>query len=553
MSSGDDDGDVIHAPSADDGRLAESALALSPTIRVGTTEQISDDDGGFGYLAPRRRLARTAPVVIYLARRLLSSVITLLGTSVIAWLLYAVVMGSVWWYSITPYHVWLGEVFRGEMGYGTGWYFHIPLAQTIAAAVPYTLRLVVSAGVLALISGAAIGCLTALRQKSRFDTGMLVLNFVCMSIPAFALALILRFWGAVALNDFITNPALPRIWLVGLTVLSGGIWLSIIGGDTKRRWITFAVAALITFGTLIVITSTDFLLRPSLGYLGIALLGGGVAFGVVALTTHRITWHAAKAPLIAAAIGVALRFPLQWVFRPFQTDWPLLLALAGTAIIGGIAIGWLAGGAYRRTAMSTSALTAVATGLFVVIDRGLAVWPYYLALPWVNYRPIPTFNLSRPGIPDDFWFQATDYLLHWSRPILVLALGSFAIYATYARASMIEVLNQDYVRTARAKGLPEHIVVVRHALRNALLPITTIAPTDIAGLFVGAIIIEPLFQIPGVGAIFRDSFVLGEWYWQVQLHPYMAVVMLCGVLVVATSFAVDILYALLDPRIRVAE
>ena len=408
-----------------------------------------------------------------------------------------------------------------------------------------------SATALALMLGISLGTLSALRRQSGFDYGTQAIGFFLLSVPTFVTALIFRIWGAIPVNDFISDPTIHWYWAFGLALVMGGIWSAIIGGNSTRRWLVFSISALVTGIALGSIIPTGWFSRPRLGYVGVAVLGLKVALGAVAVTSRRITWRDCRAPIFTVALGVALKFPLQWVFQPFAASWPLLLGLAIIATGSGLLIGMLLSGNDRRTTIRNTVVSALATGAFIVIDRLLAVWPYYLALPFVNHRPIPTFNMARPGIPSDFWFQTWDTLLHWSGPVLALCLASFAICAAYTRASLIDVLDSDYVRTARGKGLPEQVVVVRHSLRNALLPLTTIAPTDMAGLFIGALIIEPIFGIPGIGRQFRTMFVLTEHGWMVSVHPYMAIILLGGTLVVVTSLIVDLIYAILDPRIRI--
>ncbi len=110
---------------------------------------------------------------------------------------------------------------------------------------------------------------------------------------------------------------------------------------------------------------------------------------------------------------------------------------------------------------------------------------------------------------------------------------------------MLEVMNADYIRTARAKGLTERTVVMRHAFRNALLPLASIVPVDIITLAGGAVITEKIFSWFGMGKLFIDS--LGDNI----IDPIMAYILVVGVLAVVANFAADLLYAVLDPRIRV--
>jgi peptide/nickel transport system permease protein len=131
-------------------------------------------------------------------------------------------------------------------------------------------------------------------------------------------------------------------------------------------------------------------------------------------------------------------------------------------------------------------------------------------------------------------------------PVLTLAAAYTGNFARFARSLMMEVLEQDYVRTARAKGLPGWLVLRRHAARNALIPLVTLVGVELAGLFGGAVVTETVFSLPGVGLLLTDS-VLGK-----DLPTVQAIVLFLTVAVVLTSFVVDLVYGVLDPRVRVA-
>lgn len=134
--------------------------------------------------------------------------------------------------------------------------------------------------------------------------------------------------------------------------------------------------------------------------------------------------------------------------------------------------------------------------------------------------------------------------LHMVLPVMSLAVISVAAYSRYIRSSMLEVLSQDYVRTARSKGLKERIVLVRHALKNASLPIVTIIGLDIPLLLGGAIVTERIFAWPGMGRLFLDHVERSD------VPVVMGILMLIAVAVVVFQILTDITYAWLDPRIR---
>jgi peptide/nickel transport system permease protein len=137
-----------------------------------------------------------------------------------------------------------------------------------------------------------------------------------------------------------------------------------------------------------------------------------------------------------------------------------------------------------------------------------------------------------------------DQLLHLLMPASVLVLFSVAGWSRFIRSSMLEVLRQDYVRTARAKGLLENVVVVKHAFRNALIPFVTIVVFAIPGMFSGAIVTETVFNWPGMGRLFIDA--LGRNDYPVS----MAIFLMTAFLTVIATLLGDILYTFVDPRIR---
>jgi peptide/nickel transport system permease protein len=137
-----------------------------------------------------------------------------------------------------------------------------------------------------------------------------------------------------------------------------------------------------------------------------------------------------------------------------------------------------------------------------------------------------------------------DRTVHLILPTTVLSLLYLAGWSRYARSSMLEVLRQDYVRTARAKGLLERLVIMKHALRNALIPIVTILVFDIAGIFSGAILTETIFSYPGMGSLYFQALGANDW------PVVMAFLFITSILVVLATLSRDILYTIVDPRIR---
>lgn len=136
-----------------------------------------------------------------------------------------------------------------------------------------------------------------------------------------------------------------------------------------------------------------------------------------------------------------------------------------------------------------------------------------------------------------------DLAWHLVLPVIVLAVQSIAQYARYIRSSMLEVLSQDYIRTARAKGLAENRVIIRHALRNSLLPLITLMGLDIPQLFVGAVITEFVFNWPGMGRLFVDSAAANDY------SILLGILLILSVFVVLGNLLADLAYTWADPRI----
>jgi peptide/nickel transport system permease protein len=162
---------------------------------------------------------------------------------------------------------------------------------------------------------------------------------------------------------------------------------------------------------------------------------------------------------------------------------------------------------------------------------------------WFDVRIFYTANLSGvdPGTGIHF---ILDRAQHLGLPIIVLMVASIATYSRYMRASMLEVVNSDYVRTARAKGLPEQRVTMKHAFRNALIPLVTIVALNFGGLLGGAVVTETVFALDGMGLYFVNQLQLGDPY------PVMAWLMVTATLVIIFNLVADILYGYLDPRVR---
>ncbi len=158
----------------------------------------------------------------------------------------------------------------------------------------------------------------------------------------------------------------------------------------------------------------------------------------------------------------------------------------------------------------------------------------------VDLHWLPTFGMVTPGVPYSF----LDNVKHLILPVITLVVYTLAQESRYVRSSMLEVMQQDYIRTARAKGAPERRVLYRHALRNALLPVITVMMLDFAFLISGALITETVFAWPGMGRLFFDSLQDGNY------PVVVGMAVLVSLAVVVVNILTDIIYAVVDPRIQ---
>jgi len=144
-----------------------------------------------------------------------------------------------------------------------------------------------------------------------------------------------------------------------------------------------------------------------------------------------------------------------------------------------------------------------------------------------------------------FWSQQWDFVSHLLLPIFVATVGGLAGFSRYMRQSMLEVVRQDYIQSARAKGLAEHVVIGKHALRNAMLPIVTILGLSLPGLIGGSVIVESIFAIPGMGQLMVQAVFERDY------PVIMGNLVIVASLTLLANLVADLTYGLVDPRIRV--
>ncbi|GAA2970089.1 peptide/nickel transport system permease protein [Microbacterium terrae] len=419
-----------------------------------------------------------------------------------------------------------------------------PVTDAVGAAASSTIQLVTAATIVAIIFGITIGILTALRQYSGFDYTVTFLTFIVYSLPIFWVAVLLKEYGAIRFNEFLSDPVVtvPAVLITGL--VWGIIVMSILGGSWKKRLIAFASAFVATGGLLFLLGATGWFSDPRIGIIGVAITGIGAAIGVTALSTGLANRRALYASLITVGIWLALYQPLQYLFFYVPTAW-MLLGVGVVGIAFAIGVGILVGGDGKKETARTAAIVSFITFFVIVVDRVMLVYTDYVdRIPQSGV--IATIGSRTPGLQGDMWFEILDGFAHLVLPTIALALVSIAAYTRYSRASLLEVMNQDYVRTARAKGLTERTVVMRHSMRNALIPIATIIAFDIGALIGGAVITETIFAWKGMGALFVDGLELGD------VNLVMGFFVVTGILAVIFNLVADLLYSALDPRIRVS-
>jgi len=199
--------------------------------------------------------------------------------------------------------------------------------------------------------------------------------------------------------------------------------------------------------------------------------------------------------------------------------------------------------ALRQYSLADQAVTALSFIGYSMPIFFIALASMYLFA--INFRRwglpyLPTVGMFDPKIGK----TPAQIALHMVLPILSMSIISISGYSRYVRSEMLEVLSQDYVRTARAKGLPERMVLIGHALKNAALPFVTLVGLDIPALLGGAVVTETIFAWPGMGRLFIDHLTRSD------IPVVMGILMLISAAVIISQLATDIAYAWLDPRIR---
>ncbi len=223
---------------------------------------------------------------------------------------------------------------------------------------------------------------------------------------------------------------------------------------------------------------------------------------------------------------------------------PATVLLILTAIFLAVFLGIFTGVivAQRPASLGSSLITLLSLFGFAMPVFWLGIM---LILAFSLYIPVfPGHGMITVGLEGGLWDLAKDVLHHLVLPAFTLAIIYIAQYSRLSRASMLEVIGSDYVRTARAKGLSERVVIYKHALRNAILPVLTVFGIQIGHLLAGAILVETVFTWPGMGRLMFDGILRRDY------PLIMGILIFSSVLVILANLITDLLYGVLDPRIR---
>jgi peptide/nickel transport system permease protein len=250
---------------------------------------------------------------------------------------------------------------------------------------------------------------------------------------------------------------------------------------------------------------------------------------------------------------------LDWAWRLLQGDWghsfrdgASVLAVIGRHLFATLLL------------MGTSTAIAIAVGTWIGIRGATNRYSTFdnlatigamvaLSIPtfWFGLVGIYIFSLKLGWLPAGNMYtigdgSAWDYLHHLILPSIVLALVHVAVWSRYMRTATLDVINQDFVKTARAKGLSERRILMKHVVGNALLPMITLAGMQLPGILTGALVTETVFTWPGMGRLFLDSIGYGDY------PVVMGLLMFSAILVILGNLIADIAVAIVDPRIRLS-
>jgi len=283
--------------------------------------------------------------------------------------------------------------------------------------------------------------------------------------------------------------------------------------------------------------------------------------GPLAAYENNPDFNAADLQRLEHALGLDQPVPVQyvqWLGRFVSGDWGYsfatsqpVLSMIGQRLPNTL---WL-----MSTVFIVTLLVALPIGVFTAVKQyswfdhiatGATFAAFSMPTFWLGLLLIITFGLTlrllplggmlAPGAP----FTIGDLARHLILPAATISLVQIGVYVRFLRASMLETTSQDYIRTARSKGLSEGHVISRHALKNAAIPFVTIAALDLPELFAGALVTENIFGWPGMGRLFFDSALRSDY------PVLMGILVIGSIVVILANLLADVIYGVLDPRIR---
>ena len=238
--------------------------------------------------------------------------------------------------------------------------------------------------------------------------------------------------------------------------------------------------------------------------------------------------------------GIPFQQPTTTVADLIAKSWQVTMQVGMLTIALAVSVGFPMGliAAYYRNTWLDTLVTFFAMLGFTLPNFVVAIWLILFFSGWLNI--LPSGGWSEP----ENWIIPGFFSKDWILPVLAYALIPTSLIARYTRSSVVDAMNADYVRTARAKGLKERTIMGRHIIKNAMIPIITALGPEIPNLLTGSIFIEAIFRIPGLGKFFVTSTFNRDY------PMIMALVLLIAILWSLTYLATDILYVRLDPRVR---
>lgn len=412
----------------------------------------------------------------------------------------------------------------------------------VANSAASTLRLVFLATILSIVIGILTGIVTAIRQYSSLDYAVSFIVFLFFSLPVFWAAVLAKDWMGITYNNWLREPHFTWVQIIIVAAVLAVLVPLIIGGSVRRRLATGAAMFAFVLVVMPLLDSMNYAREPRLGPAVITVIGIALAFGLTALLSGLKNRRVLYSALTVVGLGLISYYATFWLLIEPPGGWLSIIGLFALTIALAVLVGRLLGGHAKGQAVAVSVITASLFAVLVLLDHFMRAWPGFLGL---KPRPIATIGSSSPNFSGDFWQVTLDQGTQLVLPTTILMLVSVATYTRYTRSSMLEAVNQDYIRTARAKGVNERTVVFKHAFRNSMIPLTTIVAFDFAGLIGGSVVIEQVFGWSGMGNMFVTG--LGN----ADPAPVMAFTLITGTAAVLFNLIADLMYAVLDPRIRV--